>query len=448
LKFLGFDRAVSYGVIARIWGALAGPITILLIATRFSKVEQGFYYTFSSLLALQIFFELGLLTIMAQFAAHEFAFLSWGKGGAVLGVERHRERFLDLLYKGVKWYAVSTVLLICTLIPAGLYFFSTKAGVDFVWQLPWTLAVVGVAGNLLIIPYNAVITGSGDVAFTNRQQMLGGMAGSLISWLVIGLGGGLYAIPAVSSGTIAIGALYISRGKPQLIKSVWERFTCKMKAIHQISWRGEVWPMQWKIALSWMSGYFIFQLFTPVLFHYHGAIVAGQMGMTLSATNALLGVGITWINAKNPDLCKLIAVKNWSALDSLFFKILRQTITIAFTCSIVGWILIWQLQNHYAKIGGRFLPNLEAAILIGTVVITVVIYGFATYLRSHKREPLVGQALTAAILQGSVTFIAGKYLSSLGVVIGYFSISLLFGLPSVALIWFKCRKDWHQPTGT
>ena len=47
-------------------------------------------------------------------------------------------------------------------------------------------------------------------------------------------------------------------------------------ATEKISWRKEVFPMQWKIALSFMSGYFVFQLFTPVLFHYQGAEVASQ----------------------------------------------------------------------------------------------------------------------------------------------------------------------------
>ena len=34
-------------------------------------------------------------------------------------------------------------------------------------------------------------------------------------------------------------------------------------------------------------GYFIFQLFNPVLFATEGAVVAGQMGMTLAALNGI-----------------------------------------------------------------------------------------------------------------------------------------------------------------
>lgn len=178
LKSFGVNRAIGFGVLTRMWSALAGPLTILLIATRFSKVEQGYYYTFSSLLALQIFFELGLLTVLAQFAAHEFAFLSWGEKGEIKGSEAHRDRFVDLLGKGFKWYTVSAVLLIIALIPAGLYFFTQSPAnvVEFTWRLPWALAVIGVGCNLLLIPFYAVITGSGDVASINRREMMGGMA--------------------------------------------------------------------------------------------------------------------------------------------------------------------------------------------------------------------------------------------------------------------------------
>ncbi|MBV5329625.1 MAG: hypothetical protein JZU65_18690, partial [Chlorobium sp.] len=225
------------------WSVLAGPLTILLIATRFSKIEQGYYYTFSSVLALQVFFELGLLTVLAQFAAHEFAFLSWGEKGEISGSEVHLDRFVDLLGKGFKWYTVSAVLLILVLIPAGFWFFtqSSVTSVDFSWRLPWALAVIGVGCNLLLIPFYAVITGSGDVASINRREMMGGMAGSIIGWLVIACGGGLYAIPAVTTGTIIVGVVYLFTSKPRLVKTAFSCAFGPPRSSHTISWWGEVW---------------------------------------------------------------------------------------------------------------------------------------------------------------------------------------------------------------
>ena len=55
---------------------------------------------------------------------------------------------------------------------------------------------------------------------------------------------------------------------------------------------------QWRIAVSWMCGYFIFQLFVPVLFAYRGPLEAGQMGISLSISNVLASVAISWVNTK------------------------------------------------------------------------------------------------------------------------------------------------------
>ena len=48
------DRAVLFGLLARIWSAGAGPLTALIIAATFSPAVQGYYYTFLNLLAFQI----------------------------------------------------------------------------------------------------------------------------------------------------------------------------------------------------------------------------------------------------------------------------------------------------------------------------------------------------------------------------------------------------------
>ena len=73
LNTLGIDGAILYTSSARIIQAGGSIITLLLIAKFLSKEEQGFYYTFTSVLAIQIFFELGLSGILTQFVAHEMA---------------------------------------------------------------------------------------------------------------------------------------------------------------------------------------------------------------------------------------------------------------------------------------------------------------------------------------------------------------------------------------
>lgn len=445
LRSFGVNKAIGFGVLTRMWSAFAGPLTILLIATNFSKVEQGYYYTFSSLLALQIFFELGLLTVLAQFAAHEFVYLSWGEKGVITGSEAHLGRFVDLLGKGFKWYTVSAVLLIIVLIPAGLFFFAQSPANDagFAWRLPWALAVIGVGGNLLLIPFYAVITGSGDVASINRREMLGGMTGSIIGWFVIACGGGLYAIPAVTTGTIIVGLVYLFKSKPQLVKTAFSYAFGSMKSSYAISWWGEVWPMQWKIALSWVSGYFIFQLFTPVLFKFHGPVVAGQMGMTLILANGLLGISLTWLHSRLPEFGKLIAVKRWNELDNYFNRAIAQCLLVSFIIFDVAIVIVYFLQK-FTSIGIRFLPIWQVIILLVTASGNVVVNGLASYMRAHKQEPMLFISLVSAALISISTLIFGSLYSSIGIVVSNLVITLFYGVPFTFYLWNKFKINNHS----
>jgi len=444
-RFLGINRAVSYGVLSRAWGVFAGPVTMFVVAARFSMAEQGFYYTISSLLALQIFFELGLMTVIAQFASHEFVHLRWKIKGEIEGDPIALSRFIDLLYKAAKWFGVASLLLIIGLIPVGLVFFGQNqhGSQSFAWRLPWILAVVGTALNLLVTPFFAVLMGSGDVTTVNHRQMIGNVIGSFTSWLVISLNGGLYAVCAVNFGSALISWTYLVRYKPGLFRLVWRRMmTQRQDDGATLSWWGEVWPMQWKIALSWVSGYFMFQLFNPVLFQFHGPGVAGQMGMTLSAANALLGVCITWMNVRAPEFGKLVSRRDWLNLDRLFSHTMIQTVIVALTGAFVGWATVWFLQKNFA-FGQRFLPATQTAFLFSAIVVQIVICGFATYLRAHKQEPLLLVSLAAAIIQGSLTWLLGKYFAGIGVTSGFFVSSLLFSMPAVYFVWVRSKKAWH-----
>lgn len=419
---------------------------MLMIASRLSKDQQGYYYTIGSLLALQLFFELGLMTVLTQFASHEFVNLRWGERGSIEGDPVARERFCDLLCKAARWFAVAALLLVVALVPAGLVFLDNgRQAADFSWRLPWVLAVIGTAANLFTVPFFSVIMGSGDVVTVNHREMVGAVVSSVLCWAVLGLHGGLFSVFAVTCGSVFISWSYLLRQKPALLAMTWKRMfhgSEERGRSAAISWWGEVWPMQWKIALTWISGYFVFQLFTPVLFRYQGATAAGQMGMTLSAANALLGVSLSWINTRSPELGKYVATRNWADMDALFRRVLLQATVVSLAGAFGGWAMIRLLQE-YLVIGQRFIPASQAALLFATICINVVIAAFGAYLRAHKQEPFLPLSLTLGVVQGLATWFLGLKYSTMGVTAGFFVIHLFISLPVSWLIWRRCRKRWH-----
>src|ERR1700728_3596138 len=96
---LGINRAIGFTVLARGWTVLSGALTILFIARFLSLTEQGYYYTFSSLVQIQVVFELGFSFVILQLAAHEISGLSFLSNGDLVGEPATHSRLASILQK-------------------------------------------------------------------------------------------------------------------------------------------------------------------------------------------------------------------------------------------------------------------------------------------------------------------------------------------------------------
>ena len=65
------EKIVQFTLVNKGWSLFSGLVTVLLISKFVSQQEQGFYFTFLCLVAIQALFELGLTYTVTQFIAHE-----------------------------------------------------------------------------------------------------------------------------------------------------------------------------------------------------------------------------------------------------------------------------------------------------------------------------------------------------------------------------------------
>src|SRR3972149_2579738 len=100
---IGVDRAIGFTVASRFWQLAATSVTLFLIVRYLTPEEQGFYYTFQSMLGLQVLVELGLGGVLMQFVSHEWAGLSFTPDRRVLGDPVCRDRFVSLVRLGGRW---------------------------------------------------------------------------------------------------------------------------------------------------------------------------------------------------------------------------------------------------------------------------------------------------------------------------------------------------------
>jgi hypothetical protein len=209
-----------------------------------------------------------------------------------------------------------------------------------------------------------------------------------------------------------------------------------------ISWSSEVWPLQWRIGLSWLSGYLLTQIYTPILFHYQGAEVAGQMGLSLTLANMLGILAQSWIARRVPSMAQAVSQKNWQVFDQIF----RRDFVVSVAFYLLG-VLALCLMYHFisdTKYNERVLSFWPFLGLLVVVLINHINGSLAAHLRSYKKEPLVWVSLAGTILTVPIAVISAAYYSVSGVVNSILLVQLLLTLPLSVHLWIKYNREWRQ----
>ena len=441
LNTLGIDGAILYTSSARIIQAGGSIITLLLIAKFLSKEEQGFYYTFTSVLAIQIFFELGLSGILTQFVAHEMAHIEL-ENNIFKGEQKYISRLASIIHFSAKWYFIFALLLIIALIlGGGIFFYKNTQGVEHIqWQVPWLMVSIFGGLNLLISPIMAILQGMHKVKEIAKLSFIQQIIVMIVSWISLILGAKLYlvAINLMMNFFILL-LLYGLSGYLKLLYNL-----LKYKVIEKINYWKEIFPYQWKIALSWASGYFIFQALNPIVFSFYGAVVAGKLGMTITILNGILALVISWTSTKIPLWSSYIAKREYDELDKSVIYTIKKSTLVAFLGISGAIILIGGLQYFNLNLGNRFLPIELAFILLMTIPINNVINIWSASLRSFKKEPFLFVALMVGLFSITEVYITAKFFSLTILIVGYFLVFALVSLPLNLYVYNKKKKEYYE----
>lgn len=445
-KRIGIDRAIAYSSCSRIISGIAGVLSIFFISLFLTGVEQGFYFTFGSILALQVFFELGLTGIMTQFVSYEASHLELDENFHYSGESRYRSRLSSLVRFCAKWYTIIAVVAFIVLLLIGFIYFNRYGNNDSEvnWELPWALVCLGTAIKLFQSPFNSIFMGLGMVKEMSEVGFYQQLITPIFTFGGLALGMKLYVTGIAYLASVLLWQLYIyhKRFDKILINIFYEPI------IEKVSYLKEIFPYQWRIAISWVSSYFIYQMFNPVLFATEGAVVAGQMGLTLLAINAIQSFSMSWINTKIPMMSKQIALKEYKSLDSSFGATLKQMFFVLLFLIVAFFGLVYILDITHFEIKGvvvieRFLGYLSMILLSFTAVLNLFIYSWATYLRCHKKEPFLIASVFTGIANCVSTLVFGKIYGLYGILIGYVIITVVF------FIWgyniYRIKKiEWHS----
>ena len=433
-----FNHAIAYSLALKVWQSIAGLLGIYLIIKYFNPDLQGFYYTFNSLIALQLFVELGLYLVITNIASHEWSKLKLSEDGSITGDQVALSRLVSLGRFIFKWYAVSSIILWIVAGIAGYLFLDQSNVQEVNWKLPWIAQITLSSMLFLVTPFLSLLEGCDRVTEVAKFRFWQSFVSSIVFWFAIISGANLWAAPMLSLTTLILTVYYLI----VLNKPFFLPFYSQPQS-ECISWQSEILPMQWRLALQGLMSYFGFYIFTPVMFFYYGPEVAGQMGISQQIVMAVLSISLVWVTTKVPKFGIMVAQRDFINLD---YEWSKASLYSAFIM-IIGLFLLLSLQYILSEMKWqpiqRLLPLQSLLFLCIGSFFVLLIQCLAMYLRAYKREVLTMSGLLSGAMIGLLVWVFGSKFGPTGATAGYLIVMSCFAFPTTLLIYFKAKKNWH-----
>ncbi len=438
IRYFGLNQAVVFSLLLKLWQAGAGLFGLFLISLFFTPEIQGFYYTFASLVALQSFVELGLYIVISNVASHEWSKLNLAMDGSIEGDPLALSRLVSLGRFVFKWYAVAALGFFLLAGVGGYWFLGKDKTVGIDWQIPWLLHIAFSSLLLWCMPFLSLLEGCGQVAAVAKFRIWQALLSNICFLFAIFSGAKLWAAPVLSSigAFVCIYYLVISR------RYFFKVFFMTPNVIG-LNWRLEIFPMQWRLALLGFVNYFIFSLFTPVMFHYHGPVIAGQMGMTLQLISAVQSIATIWISTESPRFGAFVAKREFSQLDSAWRKATLYSVSMMLLGLLVLQGVLYVMTMTHMELVNRVLPLSSFGLLSAGGVFALLGHCLALYLRAHLKEVFTLVGMLSGFIMGCMVWQLGARYGSLGASASYFFVMSCVSFPLAFWIWKKARRDWH-----
>ncbi len=430
--------AFLYAGSARIWQGGIGIIFIYAISSYYSADMQGFYYTILSLLTMQAFFELGLSVALMNFVSHEWASLKFVEG-RIIGDDVHLSRLSDAVRKTIKWFLFVSLLYILMLTVIGYIFLSSsKSAID--WEIPW-LCSVGITGVLIItIPLMSIMEGCGKVEEVSKFRLIEAVSSSILAVIAIFLGFGLWAIVVQLVARLFVQIIFLGYKNKDFFKQIYE-----VELNYRIDWIRDIFPLQSKLAIHAVIGYFSLGAINPIVFYFIGANEAGILGMSLQITGVLSSLGAVWVQVCAPGFANLIARKKYSELERFYKNVLLKSTSIIalISFSIIMGMVVFKSMD--VNILDRLLPLGYFSLLLVTVISLQATQIQSAYMRAFK----IDEALPLNIVTTLFTLITVTYFAYAknmpGVIFSFVFFRIII---SIWMAWLVLkRKDaWVHKT--
>ena len=359
-----------------------------------------------------------------------------GNASAARENRPENQEFFFILRFTLKWYFTAALLMLGALVPLGLWFYESANLLTYNVGLTWVGLCFFSSFNFFVIWLTTIHEGLGNVEKASRVRLLQLLFSNSFIWLCLLADWGLVSFATGNTFGVLMAFVLLIVGHRSILISLL-RFCIKN---FQVPWKSAFWSFQWRIGVSWISGFFIINFFNPLILAFHGPIHAGQFGLSAHIMRSIATIANSITEVQLPKYGQMIKNKRFDLLDRLFLR----TASLSGSLYLIGagiFLCLWTLIPSYFPVTeDRLLPIGSLGLLSVIVGISFVSISISVFIRAHKVEPF----LWISILNAAVTAIMAVALvpkfATAGAIASYFCGSVIVGLTGAIIIFRKFRR--------
>lgn len=393
VRWLLGDPSVRWLAGARAIALLAAPLSLYLLVTRQPLSARGFYLIAINVVALAQLFEVGMGTLVVQFAAR----VRPSERGALRAAAE-------------RWFSRAALVFLVIGATVGSYVFATGSGsstVDF--AVPWAIVLLGTAAYIRLVPLVCLREGGGDGEGVQRMRAVQALLVAAATVFGLWSGRGIRAAAWAAVAQLAVGAVYVLIARRHLAAA--DASAARLAE----QYTGE----QGRSARVWIALWIGPQLLTPAVMFLRDASSAGDIGLHVALSLAPAVLAVAWMHARYPSLGALAA----SGALSTFDDTARHSFVQA------AWVFLGtsSVLVGLAVVGPRFLPFLAGRVLsplllvvllVGSFVL-VVLQAMLAWFRAFADEKFAHPVVMACGAMAAGGVCGAAIAGSLGAALGY-----------------------------
>jgi len=391
----------------------------LCVAWRLSVDEQGFFFVFLSFGALLQLGDFGLSYAALQSASH-FKAIEDNAGLAALRIRAAQINMISLS---------GTAVLVGVL--GAVIFSSSGSGRD--WLGPWLFFVASAwAAHIYNVEIALIEGGRSSIEAWRFRLVQEALSGCVFIAALIG-GARLWSLGIYGITRAALATLWLLRARFRVAH-------CPQHEA-QFEWAKEVWPFQWRIGLSALSGFLIFQAFNPIVMVEQDPSAAGKFGMSLAIMNMLLLVTTAWPISQAARYVTLIGQKDLRAAKHAFSRML--IMSSAFAASLAGgvYFALWWASYKGLPLADRASDMATTGLLLIAALVHHAVHCFAVILRAERREPLLPISVGGGVITVFLVWVLARYGNIYHIAVAYLACTVVGML---VVLWYYKHSAINQ----